>query len=71
MSADDYTNFPPGTHVLDNRMSLMSSPRRKSNTVVESKGSDKQDIILKPTPSDDPDDPLVRQNLNSISTIIH
>ncbi|KAJ5226654.1 Major facilitator superfamily domain general substrate transporter [Penicillium citrinum] len=42
MPADDYTNFPPGTHMLDN----------------QNKGNDKQDIILNPTPSDDPDDPL-------------
>ncbi|KAJ5808757.1 Major facilitator superfamily domain general substrate transporter [Penicillium riverlandense] len=43
MSADDYINFPPGTHMLEDQ---------RSNE------NDKKEIILNPTPSDDPDDPL-------------
>lgn len=64
MSADDYTNFPPGTHMLEDRMSLIHSPiHTKSDFDIEnSNRNDKKEIILNPTPSDDPDDPLVGQN---------
>ncbi|KAJ5155957.1 Major facilitator superfamily domain general substrate transporter [Penicillium capsulatum] len=37
MPIDDYTNFPPGTHMLEDH---------------------KKEIVLTPTPSDDPEDPL-------------
>ncbi|CAI7642703.1 unnamed protein product [Penicillium manginii] len=43
MSVHDSTHFPPGTHMLDDQTS---------------NGSDKQQVVLNPTPSDDPDDPL-------------
>ncbi|KAJ5933681.1 hypothetical protein N7454_006010 [Penicillium verhagenii] len=43
MSANDYTNFPPGTHLLEND---------------HSNGNEKPELILKPTPSADPEDPL-------------
>lgn len=61
MSANDYTNFPPGTHMLDDRVSLTHPPfHTKSDFDKENgNGNGKKDIILKPTPSDDPDDPLV------------
>lgn len=64
MSTDDYTNFPPGTHLLEDRMSLIhSSTHTKSDFDIENnKGNGKKGVILKPTPSDDPDDPLVGQN---------
>ncbi|KAJ5921146.1 hypothetical protein N7466_009472 [Penicillium verhagenii] len=43
MSANDYTTFPPGTHLLEDDHSNVN---------------EKKELILKPTPSADPEDPL-------------
>ncbi|KAJ5347934.1 Major facilitator superfamily domain general substrate transporter [Penicillium brevicompactum] len=43
MSANEYLNFPPGTHILDDR---------------DTGRNGKKGIILNPTPSNDPEDPL-------------
>jgi hypothetical protein len=66
MSVHDSTHFPPGTHMLDDRMSLAKSTLSLICKVSDfdtetSNGSDKQQVVLNPTPSDDPDDPLVGQ----------
>lgn len=63
MSANDYTNFPPGTHMLNDRMSLVHSHfhTKPDFDIEDSNGKDKKEVVLNPTPSDDPDDPLVGQ----------
>ena len=65
MSADDHTNFPPGTHMLEDRMSPVYSliPIGSDFDAENTNEDGKKELILKPTPSDDPEDPLVGQIL--------
>lgn len=65
MSTDDHANFPPGTHMLEDRMFLMHSPIQTGSDcdTENANGHGKKELILKPTPSDDPEDPLVGQTL--------
>ncbi|CAG8175662.1 unnamed protein product [Penicillium salamii] len=69
MSANDYTNFPPGTHLLNDRMTLIHLLlHTRSNFDTDNSNGNGKDIVLNPTPSDDPEDPLnwstLRKTLN-------
>lgn len=61
MSADDNKNFPPGTHLLEDRMSLfkLRIPTNFNFDIESSNRNEKRKLILKPAPSVDPEDPLV------------
>lgn len=53
--------FPPGTILLeDSKPSFLFGKPRDLNTYYDVGKNSQTEIILSPTPSDDPDDPLAR-----------
>lgn len=72
MSANDHLNFPPGTHMLDASMSLIPSHAHSNSNFDTGDGTadGKDGVILNPTPSNDPDDPLVSSPSRVWTTIL-